>query len=66
MIRYGFDAVLASKRQTGGDQPIHRPYLGRLVLAGLRAQLALTARVPARRQRMADAMHAYRSADRDD
>ncbi|MEV4441745.1 FAD-dependent monooxygenase [Streptomyces sp. NPDC049577] len=66
MIRYGFDAVRASKKQTGGDQPIHKPYIGRVALAGMRASFFLASRVPSVRQRMADALHAQRGGDRDD
>ncbi|GAA2150433.1 FAD-dependent monooxygenase [Kitasatospora kazusensis] len=66
MIRYGFEAVLASRKQTGGDQPIHRPYVGRLALAGLRASLFVASRVPSMKQKMADALHTQRGGDRDD
>lgn len=66
MIRYGFEAVEASRRQTGGDQPIHRPYVGRLALAGMRSYFFVASRVPSMRQRMADAMHTRRGGDRDD
>lgn len=65
MIDYGFEAVLASKAQTGGDQLIHRPYLGRLALAALRAQFHVASRIPSARQRMADALHTRRGGDRD-
>ncbi|MFF7441916.1 FAD-dependent oxidoreductase [Streptomyces sp. NPDC008122] len=66
MIDYGFEAVLASRAQTGGDQLVHRPYLGRLALAALRAQLHVASRIPSVKRRMADAMHTRRGGDRDE
>ncbi|MET7397733.1 NAD(P)/FAD-dependent oxidoreductase [Dactylosporangium sp. NPDC005572] len=51
MLEYGFAAVEASKRQTGGDQLIHKPVIGRLALAGQRAFLRATDRIPALKRR---------------
>ncbi|MDJ0345986.1 NAD(P)/FAD-dependent oxidoreductase [Streptomyces sp. H10-C2] len=66
MIKYGFEAVIASKKQTGGDQPVHKPYLGRLVLASMRGYFWLAARVPAMKRKMAQELYIYRGGDRDD
>ncbi|MCZ4125328.1 FAD-dependent oxidoreductase [Streptomyces sp. H39-S7] len=66
MVKYGFEAVIASKKQTGGDQPIHKPYLGRLVLASMRGYFWLAARVPSMKQKMAQELYTYRGGDRDD
>ncbi|MCQ4084229.1 FAD-dependent monooxygenase [Streptomyces sp. RB6PN25] len=66
MIKYGFDAVIESKKQTSGDQPVHKPYIGRLALAGMRGFLWTAARVPAMKRKMAEDIYVYRGGDRDD
>ncbi|MEU3465897.1 FAD-dependent monooxygenase [Streptomyces sp. NPDC006733] len=66
MVKYGFEAVIASKKQTGGDQPVHKPYIGRLVLASMRGYFWLAARVPSMKQKMAQELYTYRGGDRDD
>jgi 2-polyprenyl-6-methoxyphenol hydroxylase-like FAD-dependent oxidoreductase len=47
MLDYGFAAVEASKQQTGGDQLVHRPVIGRAALAAQRTFLRATDRIPA-------------------
>jgi 2-polyprenyl-6-methoxyphenol hydroxylase-like FAD-dependent oxidoreductase len=64
MIRYGFDAVLASRRQMDGRDLVHRPVIGRAVLAGMRGGLRVVNRVPALKRRMAEANQRYRGHDR--
>lgn len=66
MTAYGFDAVERSKKNVGGDQLVHRPYVGRAVLAATRAQLFVASHVPAMRKKMEDALWTYRGADRED
>lgn len=66
MIDYGFKAVLESKKQTSGDQPIHKPYVGRLALAGMRGYLRLADRVPAMKRKMADDIYRYRGGEDED
>ncbi|MEU7870841.1 NAD(P)/FAD-dependent oxidoreductase [Dactylosporangium sp. NPDC049140] len=51
MIEYGFKAVEASKKQTGGDQLVHRPVVGRVALAAQRTFLRATDRIPALKRR---------------
>ncbi|GAA4257725.1 FAD-dependent oxidoreductase [Dactylosporangium darangshiense] len=65
MIEYGFAAVEASKKQTGGDQLVHRPVIGRVALAGLRTFLRATDRIPALRQRFEAELYASRGTDGD-
>ncbi|GLZ32157.1 oxidoreductase [Lentzea sp. NBRC 105346] len=47
MREYGFKAVLESRDQIDGSAPIHKPVIGRLMLAGFRTFLRVTNRVPA-------------------
>jgi 2-polyprenyl-6-methoxyphenol hydroxylase-like FAD-dependent oxidoreductase len=65
MIGYGFDAVLKSRAQMTAADPLHRPVLGRLVLALTRTAMRVVDRVPPLRARTARAMLAYRGAGRD-
>ncbi|QMU78158.1 FAD-dependent monooxygenase [Streptacidiphilus sp. PB12-B1b] len=66
MVKYGFEAVIESKKQTSGDQPVHKPYIGRLALAGMRAFLFVAARVPSMKRKMAEDIYIYRGGDRED
>lgn len=66
MRDYGFAAVAASKAQTGGDQLIHRPVVGRLALAGQRAFLRATDRVPGLKRRFEASLYTTRGGDRED
>ncbi|MGI5239159.1 FAD-dependent oxidoreductase [Dactylosporangium sp. CA-139066] len=63
MIEYGFAAVEASKRQAGGDQLVHRPVIGRVALAGQRAFLRATDRIPALRRRFEAELYESRGTD---
>jgi 2-polyprenyl-6-methoxyphenol hydroxylase-like FAD-dependent oxidoreductase len=63
MIDYGIAAVEASKRQTGGDQLVHRPVIGRVALAGQRALLRATDRIPALRRRFDAELYDSRGID---
>lgn len=65
MIAYGFDAVLKSRDQMDGAALIHKPVVGRAVLAGMRASMRLVNHLPPLKQRMADALQRSRGADRD-
>jgi 2-polyprenyl-6-methoxyphenol hydroxylase-like FAD-dependent oxidoreductase len=64
MIDYGFDAVLKSRAQMTADDPMHKPVIGRLALAGMRTAMRTVNNVPPLKRRMRDAMLAYRGADR--
>ena len=52
MVEYGFEAVLASREQMDGNGVIHKPVIGRVVLACLRTFLRVTNAVPALKRRM--------------
>ena len=65
MIKYGFDAVLKSREQMTDEDPIHKPVIGRVVLALLRAAMRVTNHVPSLKKRMARSMLEYRGAGRD-
>ncbi len=52
MVEYGFEAVLASREQMDGNGVIHKPVIGRIVLAALRTILRVTNAVPALKRRM--------------
>jgi len=52
MIRYGFQAVLESRQNFDGDGPMHKPVVGRVVLAFFRTVLRVANRVPAMKRRL--------------
>lgn len=66
MVGYSFDAVVESRKQMSGDGPLHKPVIGRLVLAGMRTGMRTVNRIPAIKRRMAAQTEAYRGLDRDD
>ena len=66
MIEYGFDAVIKSRAQMTADDPVHKPVVGRLALAGMRTAMRAVNHLPPAKRRMRDSMLAYRGADRDD
>jgi 2-polyprenyl-6-methoxyphenol hydroxylase-like FAD-dependent oxidoreductase len=65
MIKYGFDAVLKSREQMTDEDPIHKPVIGRIVLALMRTAMRVTNHVRPLRERMARSMLNYRGAGRD-
>jgi 2-polyprenyl-6-methoxyphenol hydroxylase-like FAD-dependent oxidoreductase len=65
MIKYGFDAVLKSREQMTDEDPIHKPVIGRIVLALIRTAMRVTNHVRPLRERMARSMLNYRGAGRD-
>ena len=65
MIDYGFDAVLKSRQQMDANALIHKPVVGRVVLAGMRTGMRLVNHVPPLKQRATDSLLRYRGADRD-
>jgi 2-polyprenyl-6-methoxyphenol hydroxylase-like FAD-dependent oxidoreductase len=65
MIKYGFDAVLKSREQMTADDPIHKPVIGRLVLALLRTAMRVTNHARPLKERMARSMPQYRGAGQD-
>lgn len=66
MIEYGFDAVLKSRAQMTSDDPIHKPVVGRMMLAGMRTGMRAVNHLPPVKRRMRDKMTAFRGADRDE
>ncbi|TCO35997.1 2-polyprenyl-6-methoxyphenol hydroxylase-like FAD-dependent oxidoreductase [Kribbella steppae] len=64
MIEYGFDAVIKSRAQMTADDPVHKPVVGRLALAGMRTAMRAVNHLPPAKRRMRDSMLAYRGADR--
>jgi 2-polyprenyl-6-methoxyphenol hydroxylase-like FAD-dependent oxidoreductase len=65
MVEYGFDAVLKSRKQISGDDPIHKPVVGRIVLALTRTALRVVNHTPPLKRAMANGMLRYRGHDRD-
>ena len=65
MIKYGFDAVLKSREQMTDENPIHKPVIGRIVLAMMRTAMRITNHVRPLKKRMARSMLEYRGAGRD-
>jgi hypothetical protein len=65
MITYGFDAVLKSREQMTNEDPIHKPVIGRVVLALMRTALRVTNHLAPLKKRMARSMLDYRGAGRD-
>jgi 2-polyprenyl-6-methoxyphenol hydroxylase-like FAD-dependent oxidoreductase len=66
MIEYGFDAVIKSRAQMTSADPVHKPVVGRLALAGMRTAMRTVNHLPPVKRRMRDSMLAYRGADRDE
>jgi 2-polyprenyl-6-methoxyphenol hydroxylase-like FAD-dependent oxidoreductase len=64
MIDYGFDAVVQSRKQMDGNALIHKPIIGRAVLAAMRTAMRVVNRLPSVKRRMAEAEQRYRGADR--
>lgn len=64
MIEYGFDAVLKSRAQMTSADPVHKPVIGRVALAGMRTAMRAVNQLPPLKRRMRDSMLAYRGADR--
>ncbi|GAA3657595.1 hypothetical protein GCM10022267_49660 [Lentzea roselyniae] len=52
MVEYGFEAVLASREQMDGRGAIHKPVIGRVVLACFRTFLRVTNALPPLKHRM--------------
>jgi 2-polyprenyl-6-methoxyphenol hydroxylase-like FAD-dependent oxidoreductase len=65
MINYGFDAVLKSREQMTDEDPIHKPVIGRIVLALMRTAMRVTNHVGPLKKRMTRSMLSYRGAGRD-
>ncbi|MEU2789878.1 NAD(P)/FAD-dependent oxidoreductase [Streptomyces sp. NPDC007100] len=66
MIDYGFDAVRKSLAQMSGDDPIHKPVIGRAVLAAMRTGMRVVNHLPPVKRKMAASQQAYRGQDREE
>ncbi|MET8154948.1 NAD(P)/FAD-dependent oxidoreductase [Sphaerisporangium sp. NPDC005289] len=65
MIPYGFARVADSLAQNGtsGHDPLHRPVIGRAVLALTRTYFFLSSRIPPLREKFLTDLHTYRGGD---
>ncbi|MER6944197.1 NAD(P)/FAD-dependent oxidoreductase [Nonomuraea sp. NPDC000554] len=63
MIPYGFARVRDSLDRMGGEGPMHKPVIGRIMLAMTRAYFAATDRVPALKRKFLDDLYTYRGAE---
>ncbi|MFJ4185206.1 FAD-dependent oxidoreductase [Kitasatospora sp. NPDC089509] len=65
MIPYGFARVKDSLAQNGtnGDDPLHKPVLGRAVLAANRAYFRAVDRIPSLQRKFLDDLYTYRGAE---
>ena len=52
MLRYGTEAVIASKQQMSSTDPIHRPVIGRVQLAAMRGAMRTVNAVPPLKRRV--------------
>ena len=65
MIPYGFARVADSLANNGtrGDDPLYRPYVGRIALFAARTYFSLTSKVPALRRKFLKDLYTYRGAE---
>ena len=64
MRAYAWPAVLKSREQMDGGALIHKPLVGRLALAGMRAGMRLANHLPPLKRRMAEDLRRERGAHR--
>jgi 2-polyprenyl-6-methoxyphenol hydroxylase-like FAD-dependent oxidoreductase len=64
MVPYGFARVADSLAQNGssGDDPLHKPILGRVMLAVTRTYFRAVDRIPAVRRKFLNSLYTYRSS----
>jgi hypothetical protein len=64
MVPYGFARVADSLAQNGssGTGPLHKPVLGRVVLAATRTYFRAVGHIPAVRRKFLDGLYTYRSS----
>jgi len=58
--------VIKSRAQMTSTDPVHKPVVGRVALAGMRTAMRTVNHLPPVKRRMRDSMLAYRGADRDE
>jgi len=64
MREYGYKAVAESLENQGGDNPMYKPVIGRMMLTGMRTGLRLANAVPPIKQKMMDNLLKSRGAER--
>lgn len=66
MVPYGFAGVADSLAQngSGGNDPLHKPVVGRVMLAATRTPISFRAvdRIPAARRKFLNSLYTYRSS----
>jgi 2-polyprenyl-6-methoxyphenol hydroxylase-like FAD-dependent oxidoreductase len=64
MVPYGFARVADSLAQNGssGNDPLHKPVLGRVMLAATRSYFRAVDRIPAVRRQFLNSLYTYRSS----
>ncbi|MEV7603685.1 NAD(P)/FAD-dependent oxidoreductase [Kitasatospora sp. NPDC089797] len=65
MIPYGFARVKDSLAENGtsGEDPLHKPVVGRAVLAGARAYFKAVDKIPSMQRKFLDDLYTYRGAE---
>jgi len=66
MIKYGFKAVVESRKQMDDKTIMHKPIIGRMALAGMRTGMRLVNAFPAIKKKMSNDLARSRGEDRDD
>ena len=62
MLHYSKEAVLESRKQMNANDAIHKPIIGRILLAGMRTGMRIVNTFPALKRRMAKAEMRLRTA----
>ena len=64
MVPYGFARVADSLAQNGssGNDPLHKPVIGRVTLAATRAYFRAVNHIPAVRKQFLNSLYTYRSS----
>jgi 2-polyprenyl-6-methoxyphenol hydroxylase-like FAD-dependent oxidoreductase len=66
MRKYGYEAVLKSRQQMDGRAAIHKPVIGRLVLAAQRTMMRAINATPPLKRKMLSSIQNFRGAERED
>lgn len=66
MIRYGFEAVLESRKQMDDKTMVHKPIIGRVALAAMRTGMRTVNAIPALKKKMIEKMLTFRGQDREE
>ncbi|MFC9774264.1 hypothetical protein [Paenibacillus chitinolyticus] len=66
MIKYGFKAVMESRKQMDDKTVMHKPIIGRIALAGMRTGMRLVNALPAIKKKMSNDLARSRGEERYD